>query len=248
MWIFNGDCRVVGTDLAPDVLICDPPYAERVHARATSCSPVRGVRHRDLGFTHLDTSLQDYICKLATRTRRWVLIYTDIESVGDWKRALEAHDLDYVRAVPWVRWSMPQLSGDRPPQGCEMLICAHPKGRKRWGGPGNLTGLSHKCLRGESKHKTEKPLDQLLDLVMWFTEPGEVIVDPVCGSGTTGLAALLLQRRFFGIEVDETWAKFGNTRIDQGMRGEFNTRDSERLERWLVRQGITDTKVDLVAT
>ena len=58
---------------------------------------------------------------MAARVRRWSIIYTDIESVADWKRELELAGATYIRTLPWVRWSMPQLSGDRPPQGFECL-------------------------------------------------------------------------------------------------------------------------------
>ena len=54
-------------------------------------------------------------------------------------------------------------------RGLEHVVVLHPKGRKRWSGPGNLTHLAHLALRGEGKHKAEKPLDQALDLVSFFS-------------------------------------------------------------------------------
>ncbi len=55
---------------------------------------------------------------------------------------------------------------------------------------------------GKNEHPTTKPLDLMLDLVRDFTDPGETILDAFAGSGTTGVAALRLGRRFIGIEKD----------------------------------------------
>jgi hypothetical protein len=185
----QGDSRIVLADVMPDVLICDPPYSEHVHKNAVSCGTPgagvrasraidygktrKGVRNRDLGFEHITEDLMKWTCSLAARTRRWSCIFSDVSSVGLWENCLEAAGATYIRAVPWVRWSMPQISGDRPPQGCEMVVLAwgSAKGRKSWNGPGNLTHFSHTCMRGKNKHKAQKPLDLMLDLVEFFSDP-----------------------------------------------------------------------------
>lgn len=207
-----------------DVLITDPPYAPNVHANATSCSSrradgkqVMGARHRDLGFEHLTPGLMWRTCTFAASAARWSIIYSDLESVGAWRDMLERAGTIYVRTIPWVRWSMPQLSGDRPPQGAEAIIVAHAStkiGKKHWNGPGNLTHFDETCLRGEGKHKTEKPLDQLLRLVSYFSDPGEIVFDPMAGSGTTCLAAKLLGRQFIGCELDGEWCDRANARVN----------------------------------
>lgn len=58
---------------------------------------------------------------------------------------------------------------------------------------------------GAEVHPCPKPEVLLLMLVEAFTEPGETILDPFTGSGTTGVAALRLGRRFVGVEKDETY-------------------------------------------
>ncbi len=50
-------------------------------------------------------------------------------------------------------------------------------------------------------------------LVELFTRPGDVVLDPFCGSGTTGVAALRLDRRFVGIEVDAGTADIARRRL-----------------------------------
>ena len=53
------------------------------------------------------------------------------------------------------------------------------------------------------KHPTQKPLGVLSRIIMASTEPGAWILDPFSGSGTTGIAANLLNRRYLGIEREQ---------------------------------------------
>jgi 16S rRNA G966 N2-methylase RsmD len=218
-----------------DAMIVDPPYSAHVHDKAVSQSAKGGVRSRDMGFGCLTDELRDTIMWWASRVRRWSLVYSDIEGLHAWRASAKSEGVEYVRHIPWVRWTMPQLSGDRPPSGCEMVTVfwGSAKGRKSWSGPGNTLSLAHKALRGSKKHKAEKPLDQALDLVQWFTRPGDRVVDLCAGSGTTGLACRILGRSFVGYEIDPEWADLAAKRIESPR---LSPRDAERHERWLVSQ------------
>jgi DNA modification methylase len=62
-------------------------------------------------------------------------------------------------------------------------------------------------------HPNEKPEDLMVRLVALTSEPGDLILDPFCGSGTTGVAALRLGRRFIGIEREPKWAELSRERL-----------------------------------
>lgn len=51
-----------------------------------------------------------------------------------------------------------------------------------------------------NSHCTVKPVALMRWLIRLVTQPGDVVLDPFCGSATTGVAALLEGRRFIGIE------------------------------------------------
>jgi site-specific DNA-methyltransferase (adenine-specific) len=215
MIIKAGDCRDNWDLLSTgDVMITDPPYRAHVHKNAVSQSAKGGVRNRDFGFDHLDAGLRRYICKLAAHIPRWSVIFSDVESSWLWRLSLQAAGATYIRTIPWVRWSMPQLSGDRPPTGCEMLVVAYGsgKGKKHWNGPGNLTHFGNKCLRGRDKHPTEKPLSLMLELVDYFSDKGDMVIDPFVGAGTTSLASGILDRDFVGTEMSTTWSTYAHNR------------------------------------
>ena len=62
-------------------------------------------------------------------------------------------------------------------------------------------------------HPTQKPVELLEYLVKTYSNKGETVLDFCIGSGTTGLAAKNLNRKFIGIEKDETYFKIAQDRI-----------------------------------
>ena len=66
---------------------------------------------------------------------------------------------------------------------------------------------------GKKAHPTQKPEALLHRVLMAATRPGDVVLDPFFGTGTTGAAAKRLGRHFIGIERDEGYAKVAEKRI-----------------------------------
>ena len=66
---------------------------------------------------------------------------------------------------------------------------------------------------GQKVHPTQKPEALLYRVLMSSTKPGDVILDPFFGSGTTGAVAKSLGRHFIGIERDKTYARHAERRI-----------------------------------
>lgn len=62
------------------------------------------------------------------------------------------------------------------------------------------------------KHPTQKPLALLARILMASTKPGEWVLDPFCGSSTTGIAANLLGRRYLGIDQEEDFLQLSKER------------------------------------
>lgn len=253
-----------------DVMIVDPPYSAAVHTKATSCGMqglrgphLRGVRKRDLGFEFCSPELMLRIAEYAALVRRWSIVFCDAESTHLWRAAMALQGVEYVRSVPWVRWSQPQLSGDRPPSGREEILVFHRAERagktgrvkpikKRWNGPGGRISYTAKSLRGADKYSCEKPLDLMLAIVSDFSDPGELVFDPCAGMGTTCVAATLLGREAIGLERKAEVAEEANARtslasyIQNPFGGPTSTltdRDRERVLRWC-----TETSAEAVAT
>ena len=65
------------------------------------------------------------------------------------------------------------------------------------------------------KHPTQKPLALLARIIMASTKPGEWVLDPFCGSSTTGIAANLLGRRYLGIDQEKQYIEMGKNRREE---------------------------------
>jgi site-specific DNA-methyltransferase (adenine-specific) len=211
--------------LSVDHIITDPPYSPRVHEgqrRQTRSQRRRGqkVVPLKLGFGHLSaTVLRQTARELGRVARRWVLAFSDVERVTDWNAALQEGGLEPIRVGAWVKEDpMPQFSGDRPAVGFEAIVIAHRPGKKRWNGGGKPARWIHSQGREASAeerlHPTQKPLSLMLELLELFTDEDELVCDPFCGSGTTGVACLRLGRRFLGIERDGRMAAVAADRLN----------------------------------
>jgi modification methylase len=66
---------------------------------------------------------------------------------------------------------------------------------------------------GQRAHPTQKPESLLARVLMATTNPGDLVLDPFFGSGTTGAVAKKLDRRFIGIEREETYVEIARKRL-----------------------------------
>ncbi len=199
-----------------DLVLTDPPYSAETH---------KNVRTNKAGFE--DKSPIDFepitfkglrsIVALAGRiTKRWVAMTCEYKMAV----ALELDPppgVDFVRHGIWVkRDAMPQKSGDRPGMGWEALVFLHRADeRLRWNGGGRSGVFTHTIVRGG--HPTEKPVPLGEEIIQLFTDPGDVVLDPFCGSGAFLEAARLCNRSAIGCELDEEWARHAVRRLSQRM-------------------------------
>ena len=66
---------------------------------------------------------------------------------------------------------------------------------------------------GNNLHPTQKPLSVLTPLIESFSNPGDVVLDPFCGSGSTLVAAQQQRRRFIGIELSKRYFDLAEQRL-----------------------------------
>lgn len=83
------------------------------------------------------------------------------------------------------------------------------------------------------KHPTQKPVALMEWCIEKYTKPGDTILDPFMGSGTTGVAALHTGRKFIGIEMDAGYFQIAQERIAKATQmaaGEFVTKAGKRQD------------------
>src|SRR5208283_4810186 len=68
---------------------------------------------------------------------------------------------------------------------------------------------------GNKLHPTQKPISVLMQLIEAFSSPGDLILDPFAGSGSTLFAARMLGRHWQGIELDPHYHSIASQRLGQ---------------------------------
>lgn len=138
--------------------------------------------------------------------------------------------------IVWVKTNpMPNFRGTRFTNAHETLIWATPEKtgkytfnyetmkklndgkqmRSDWGINICLGEERVKGADGKSLHNTQKPMDLLRRVILSSTKPGDIILDPFVGSGTTAAAAKELGRQFIGIDREETYVDAARARVAQ---------------------------------
>lgn len=229
----HGDCLDPVTGLASladrsvDHVMMDPPYEAEAHTEGRRIKTRGGgndygaTRVCVLDFAPITEDQRTAVAVQCARvTRRWVIVFCQVEAVAAWRDALMAAGLSYRRTCAWIKSdAQPQLTGDRPGMGYESIVCAHAYGRSRWSGGGRRgvyeTARASTIENRPALHMTEKPLPLMTSLVRDFTDHGETILDPFAGSGTTGVAAIQNGRRFIGWERDERYHAVASKRLGE---------------------------------
>lgn len=210
-------------------VITDPPYTQRTSDNARSAPDGSdGSRLADarafIDFSGVD-GREHWIARQSVRVAsRWVVIWSAMEQISLYA---SAEPDAWVRASVWLRTnSAPQFTGDRPGQAVEAINILHRRGRKHWNRGGDCwapVGPTINAIkdpqRGSLGHPTPKPEWLMLETLEAFTDPGDVVLDPFAGSGTTGVACLRLGRRFIGIERDAKYAQVARERLEAEVRG-----------------------------
>jgi site-specific DNA-methyltransferase (adenine-specific) len=76
-------------------------------------------------------------------------------------------------------------------------------------------GAPNQREKEHGKHPTQKPLDLLKRIVLASTKDGDIVLDPFCGSGTTGAACLAAGSRLFvGIEIEKDYCELARKRLE----------------------------------
>ena len=210
--LYLGDCLEILPTLAAgsvDAVVTDPPYDESTHKGARY-----GFRKTtsEIEFAPLDNF--DFIHECLRVSNSWVIAFCALEMFGTYKQmAFE----NWVRAGFWRKPNgVPQFTGDRPGQPGEGIAILHSTHKNMtWNRSGRHAYWEFCIEQNNRVHQTQKPLPLMKALIYDFTNPGDLILDPFMGSGTTGVACVQTGRNFIGIEIDERYFRIAEKRIKE---------------------------------
>jgi site-specific DNA-methyltransferase (adenine-specific) len=224
--LYLGDCIDVLAGIEHvDHVICDPPYEQLMHDLHAAVKLRRtdgGNERKELTFAGIDQIREPFIAHVKRINGGWLLAFCNVEGVWHWRQALLSGGLKFKTTCVWIKPDCtPKLNGQGPALGYECITttwCG--VGHARWNAGGKRGVYTHNVNNAERTglHPTEKPRRLMAEIVGDFTNPEQLICDPFMGSGTTGVAAVQMNRRFVGIEKDPRYFDIACKRIEDAQR------------------------------
>lgn len=199
-------------------VISDPTYGEATHNGMARYKPDPAGRAAQwevtpLSFEPIQPAELVPLLLAIPGLSGWIVTFAELEALGAYKAAAGKR---WRRAgiAPRIH-PQPQMTGDRPAVAADGLaIIWGGKGRSIWSKGGHAaTWDLATCREPDRFHETQKPVGIMNDLILDFTAPGDLIVDPFAGAATTGVAALAAGRRFVGVEVQRRYAERAAARL-----------------------------------
>lgn len=196
--LYCGDCREIFTQLGGvGAVVTDPPYG------MAFVSGYRAEKH-DAIHNDQDDRLLKWACDLpATHSKYIFCRWDNLKAVPKPKSM-----------VTWVKnnWSMGDLEREHARQ---TEVCLFYPGKNHFFPGKRPTDVVMAARTGNTNHPTEKPVELMSQVVKWTDG---VVFDPFMGSGTTGVAAARLGRKFIGIEIEPKYFDIACRRISEATR------------------------------
>jgi ParB family chromosome partitioning protein len=201
--IRHGDFREVLGDLRGqvDAMITDPPYLSEYIPLYGELAKLAAELLRPHGVLVVMTPhlhLLEVGNRMTPHLRyRWICTYY----MGDTKARVSAAKIaaSWKPLLVYVRHDAENLR----------FVCS------------DYFSAAHNTADGVQKelHHWQQSLDGFTEIVQRFTEPGDLVVDPFLGSGTTALACLQLGRRFVGCDIDAGAVAIARRRVQHALNG-----------------------------
>lgn len=214
--IIHGDSLTILREMASesvDAIVTDPPYGIDYHTKGTGAS-IKNDKSPFIWFLY-DAFR---VLKSGSSGQGTIVCFTrwDVQQV--FIDAMKLAGFQVKSEVIWdkVLHGMGDCKAQFAPTHENIIFAV--KGKFSFPGhrPNDLIRVS-KLPSSQMIHPTEKPVGLLADLITAVTKPGDLILDPFAGSGSTLVAAQKTGRRFVGIELDDEYYNKAQRRIEEAV-------------------------------
>ena len=236
--IFVGDTREIMPTIGKvDMIFTDPPYGhnnnngdlihkrEQALGRPLDCESDREARPIANDGVEANELVQWFFSQAAEMLRHGGCCCCCCAGGGPdpqfarWSLWLDQH-LDFKQMVVWDKG--PMGMGWHYRRSYETVLVAQKPGAAcKWYDETdrieNIIRHIPKIIPQKKDHPTPKPPELAAHFIQLHTQPGEVVLDPFMGGGSTAEAAKHLGRKFIGIELEERWAEIAVKRLAQAV-------------------------------
>ncbi|MFV8401066.1 DNA-methyltransferase [Mycoplasma sp. CR] len=239
--LYLSDCNKALKNLesqSVDMIFADPPYF--LSGDGISCQSGRQVnvfkaewdKARDLKQKHQFNRKWIRNCSRVLKDNGTIWISGTMHNIYSIGVALEEEGFSIINNITWqkpnpapnlacrcfthstetILWARKVINGKKQKHYFDYELMKKNNNNKQmkdvW-----LIKLPGKSEKAFGKHPTQKPIQLLERIILASTKPGDLILDPFNGSGTTGIAAHSLNRRYIGIDLQEEYLEITKKRF-----------------------------------
>jgi DNA modification methylase len=230
--IINGDAitemrRLIERGVKVDACVTDPPYGVGLGVKARNQKTLEVVPYDDYDDTPDNlTRLIESGFPLMQSIAKRIVLTPGVRNMWMWPKPSHVGSFFYPSASGCNAWGF----------SCWQPIFYY--GRDPYSGTGSRPDSKMSTEAAEQNgHPCPKPIGQMVWLIERTTLPGETVIDPFMGSGTTGVACALTGRDFIGIEQSADYCAIGEARIK---RAQGEPCDVPRLNRRQIETPLFD--------
>ena len=217
-------------DNSVDFILTDPPYNLGQHSTGNIPLPARSAMNNDVAEWDLvdfnPEEWADEFIRILKPTGN-LFIFTSYNQLGRWYNCLD-HKFDTSNFMIWHKTNpAPKIYKAGFLNSCEMIFtCWNKKHTWNFISQTEMHNFveSSICMRPERlsnpKHPAQKPVGILKKMIEIASNENDIVFDPFMGVGSTGVAALSLNRRFIGVELDEAYFEAAKKRINNTLSQE----------------------------
>lgn len=215
-------------DDSADLILADPPYGI---SRKLNCKGKRiGTTAKlDFEFGVWDKFNKDWIDVGIKKTNGWFMSFCAKKDIGIYWDILEKNDFKAIDVVVWQKPDpIPLNAKSRFLNAWEAMVVGKKNGAD-WNSSYQHNILKYQAPKnGDRVHPTQKPIGLIKELILLTTKPGNIVLDPFIGSGTTAVACLETKRKFIGFEISDEYCNLARKRTEDFMqkKGNNSTLDS----------------------
>lgn len=225
--LFNADCFKKLKDIPDqsiDLICCDPPYNLANYSTGNMDFSWRAEVNNDVAeWDEKPLNPFDLVSefKRVIKPTGNIFIFTSYNLIGKYHEAFDP-EFDTFQFMVWHKTNpIPNIRKSSFLNSCELIVCLWNKGHT-W----NFTKQNEMhnfiespiCMGAERlkepKHPTQKPVKILKHIINIASNENDVVLDMFMGVGSTGVAALDLNRRFIGVELDKEYYMAAQKRLN----------------------------------
>lgn len=223
--LFKGDCLEQIKNInkgSVDCVITDPPY----NISKKNNFKTMGRAGIDFGEWDKGFDLTSWIKNVQPLLKKGgnIVIFNDWKNMTEITNVLEEEGFEIKDLIRWKKTNaMPRNRDRRFITDYEVAVWAVKKGGKwtfnrqseTYDIPEIVGGLTPKSEKINGGHPTQKPIYVMEWLLKRLSNEGELVLDCFMGSGSTGVACINTNRKFIGIEMDDSYFEMAKDRINE---------------------------------